>query len=322
MKKIKGIALEVSHKYITLLTAEGDYHKVQHPGGSVKPGDEISASLFKPILPVAYGLTASLAVAALILIFFFPSIIFNNDHLFPDGEDLTYGYLVLDINPSLEIGFNEDLEVTYLKPLNNDAALLLEGVEAGQNIFEVIDLLLGRSINLGFLTPGDLENLIMITVVQVDQSGFTPQNLADLIEEKLTQARIPYIMGIFEADEKALEKAQNAGISLNQYLLEEALEKLGEGNMSDRGHPLPELFIKFKDKLPFSEYRTTVVPELPPQVPFNAEDLPGPPDLPADIPVSPGQGNNGSDNRSDLPALPIPAEPGSGNKPGIPASLP
>jgi hypothetical protein len=209
MRKAQGIVLEISKKHIILLTPEGDYRKVPHPGGDIRRGEELNLSL-PPARPKAVGALALLAAAALILIAIIPAGIPLTTDLPVDGSPEP-GYLVLDINPGLELTFNEDHEVTAFYPLNDDAVLLLEGVDVGGGLFSTLDLLLERSAELGFLDPDDSDNLVLITLVQTGEADISLELLADNVEQKLSQIGIAGSVGLFEAKGMQRDKPGKQG---------------------------------------------------------------------------------------------------------------
>jgi hypothetical protein len=316
MKKVqRGIVLEVNKKYIILLTPAGDCLKVRHPGGNIRLGEEFSCSASRPAWPKVVATAACLTAAALILIAVIPAGASLTDMF--DGDNSVQGYLVLDINPSLELSFNAELEVTAFHPLNEDAVLLLEGLEVGTYLFDIVGLLLERSIELSFLNP-DEKNLILIALVQIKETNISPQLLADLIERKLSTYGISGDVGIFETSNKDRNEALETGISLNRHLLLEALHGLDKEKVIGDDLPSADLLSGLKNRLPFSEFRTTVVPELPTQVPFDSDDLPGPPGLPVDLPVLPEQAENRKEKKPVLPELPVPVPFVPLDKPGPP----
>ena len=331
-KTLQGIVLEVHKKHVVLMTPDGDCHKVAHPGGHIKRGEEISLSSNAPAAWTKIAVSAAcLAVAALILITILPAgglftVVSDEEDLsiIPGSEDPVQGYLALDINPSLELSFDEGLEVTDLHPFNSDAVLLLEGLEKGDCLYETLELLVVRSVDLGYLEPESKENLVLVSLVPIEDTEISMQTLADLIEEKLTYYEIPGTVGISRASEQDRSKAEGKGISLNRHILLDALDKQDEEKINGANLPVADLLAGLKDKLPFSEYRTTVVTELPPQVPFDADDLPGPPELPVDKPEPglPDQAGKKGDNQKELPPVPLPVPSSPDDKPGPPDSVP
>ncbi len=320
MKKIRGIVVEVNKKHLVLLTPGGSFQRVPHPGGEIKRGEEVNCRASRSIWPKAAASAAIFAAAAILLVAIFPAGSPTNDLI--DGIDPVQGYLAVDINPSLELAFNEELELTAFRPLNDDAALLLKDLQTGAELFDVVELLLERAVTLGFLDPGESENIILMTLVRAGEADNLSHALADLVEEKLIQFGIPGSVGIFEADGRDRDQVLESGISLNRHLLIKALQAQGVEAVTSGDLPVAALVSALHDKFPFSEFRSAVGPELPPSVPFDAENLPGPPDQPVDLPDQPEQAENKSGNVPALPGLPAPDLAVLVDKPEPPNSLP
>ncbi len=328
-KTRQGIVLEVYKKHVIVITPDGDFHKVDHPGGHMKRGEEISLPSAEPARTKKAAAIAGLAVAALILIAILPTsglftVVSDGEdvNIIPDCEDPVQGYLALDINPSLEFSFDQNLEVTAFRPYNIDAELLLKGLEKGACLYETLELLIARSVDLGYLEPAAEENLVLVSLVPIESTEVSAQVIADLIEAKLIYYEIPGTVCISRANEQDHSNAKEKGISLNRHLLLEALHKQGKVITTGDALHVADLLASLKDKLPFSEFRTTVVPELPPQVPFDAEDLPGPPEMPANEPAMPDRAKAKGGKQPDLPQVPVPVPSAPDNKPGSPDSRP
>lgn len=319
MKKVKGIVLEVNEKELILLTSGGDYRKIPHPGGNIRPGEELTCRLPVPAWPKA-ALAASLLAAAVFLIAILPAglplfeLIDKNSH--------EQGYLALDINPSLELAFNADLEVTALQPFNDEAVLLLKDLETGADLAITVELLLERAAALGYLDPGREDNIVLMTLVTEEAVDDLPQLLADLVQDNLLQYGISGSVGVFEAESRQRNEALQEEISLNRYLLMEALDKRDMGQRAAGRQTAAQLMHILSDNLPFSEFRPGAARELPPVIPPEAEGEPGQPDLTDVIPELPEQADSKSENRPALPENPAPVLPAPAEKPDPPVSLP
>lgn len=273
MGKVRGIVLEVQSRHLIILARGGNYLRVQHPGGSIRSGDEITCSHSSTLLwAKLVAAAASLAVAAVILIFLAPILLPYNALI---GDEITAeGYLVVDINPSFELVFDENLNVISFHPLNENAALLLNEAERGEQLYTTLNRLLERSVLLGFLKPGGVDNLVIISVVQPDQVYVSPDNLADLVEDKLNQLSIACSVGIFEAEEQMRKDALLDDVSLNRHIIKEVLSLRGYDDPSWDFIPISELLYELEDTSHFSQFRNIILPELPSGTISEDEDRP------------------------------------------------
>lgn len=334
MKIVRGLVLEVKSKHLILLTPDGDYQKVPHPGGVIKRGDEITCRSSVRIWPKTFAAAALVAAAALILITILPLGIQDGGFIGNDDSvDPVYGYLIFDINPSFELVYNQDLEVTAMQPLNEDAVLLLQGLELNGKLYDTLEWLLERSVSLGYLDSDQEQNFIFISLIQPGEIEVVPELLADFIEENLSYLGISGSVGIFETDKQAHEKAAAAGISINRYLLLEALGEHHGEEISLDDQNLGELIRGLEGREIASLVISTFRPELPPQVPVDSNGLPGGGVLPVDKPGKPDipdkQGKPGkADDEKGLDVLPgrpdfVPQVPSGDNEgSGPPDSVP
>jgi len=318
MTKVRGLVLEVKSKHLILLTPDGDYQKVPHPGGVIKRGDEITCRSSVKIWPKTFAAAALVAAAALILITILPLGIQDGGFVGNgDSADPVYGYLIFDINPSFELVYNQDMEVTAMQPLNEDAALLLQGLELNGQLYDTLEWVLERSVSMGYLDSNQEQNFIFISLIQPGEIEVVPGLLADFIEENLSNLGISGSVGIFETDEQTHEQAAAAGISVNRYLLLEALGEHHGEEISLDDQNLGELIRGLEGKEIASLVISTFRPELPPQVPVDSDGLPGGGGLPVDKPDRAEE--KGKPGRPDfVPQVPS----GDNNGSGPPDSVP
>ena len=91
-------------------------------------------------------------------------------------------YVTIDINPSVELIVNGQEEVVYVNALNEDAEVLLSGLDLiGMNVDEATDLIIQTAIELGYI---DVE--ASDTVVQVSCTSDTA--LGEQIRERVKAA--------------------------------------------------------------------------------------------------------------------------------------
>jgi len=167
-----------------------------------------------------------MAAAAAVLILF----IFISDFtgFTPFKEDPAYGYIAMDINPSVELAFNSELEITEVRGINPEGGMLLEGLKPGDNLFTSLEYLLQRAVELSYLTPDHDQNFLMLTLVNPYGFSVSEAQLENLVQQNLSDRNIPGFVGIYKTGMDAREKALGQKISLNRYLLQEILKDKGE----------------------------------------------------------------------------------------------
>jgi hypothetical protein len=153
----KGIVLELDEEFVTLLTPEGEFIQVKKDG-EYKIGEEIEARMIKnPIVrrrSFRYVITCFMAAAALLVATLFH---------FPSNE--VYAYMSIDINPSIEVGVDEQLKVLKLKAYNEEGKEIVTQLSHWKKkafvdiAKEIIDL----SMKKGYLQKG---GQVLITTVE------------------------------------------------------------------------------------------------------------------------------------------------------------
>lgn len=318
MKKVEGIVLQVDKRKVILLTSDGDYLSVPHPGGSIEAGDRIVCSQPSSSWPKIVAAAASLAAVIFLVFFLIPAEGPENDLAEP--IDHQYGYLALDINPSLELVFDENQVVVDCLPLDEEAHILVKNCPGESRLEVVLEWLLERSVTEGYLDPEFEDNLVLVTLVESERVKVAPEMVADIIDERLLQLEVSAYLGINKADEQARKKADAEGMSLNRYLLFEALQDQTGGKVPV-DLPLPEVLSRLETPPGEGIFRSAGKPAVKTPVPFEADDLPEPAvvppkldDVPADTPEQPEE-KPGPPEDTPGPPEEMPGPPGNNTGP-------
>ncbi len=242
MKKVKGIVLKETASYVVLLTGEGDYVKAPRPVGKIRPGREIECLLpGKKKRRLSY---AFIAAAVLFLFAFIPQ-------LLPLVQESGHSYLVIDINPSVELAFNREMEVTEANPLNEAGKEILAGFSLGEDLLDSLDYLLVQSRELGYLQSE--ENLVMLTLVDNAQSGLEEARLGERVEESFAALDIKGYVSINKADEDKRQESFKEGLSINKYIVREEIRSTGD--VKDYQLPDTPLLQVVKERAPWINER-------------------------------------------------------------------
>jgi hypothetical protein len=314
MKVVRGVVMEICERHLVILTNRGDFLKVPHPGGEVQTGQEISSRLSAPSWSKAAIAAACFAAAALLF-----TIIMPPAGLFPGSGEAAYGYINLDINPSFEIAFNDELMVTGFDSFNDEALFLLEGLSAEGNVNDFLAQLIERACRHGYLKRADQENLVMVSIVQPDNGKLLQDELYAFLENKLTEMEISCLLIVTGADHKTREAALAEGLSVNRYMIARALQQEGYDTMPLAGTPLGELLLVIDQRLPFGrsghvELKDKRGGEFVP--PGQSEDHPGGP--PEGVTTGPPGGTppGQSDDHPGGPPEGVTTGPPGGTPPG------
>jgi hypothetical protein len=124
----KGVIMDVDERFLTLLTPEGEFLKARKQKQDYLIGEEIDffpvsegqkkKSMFLNLLP-GKALPAA-AIAVIVAASSFVPFINSND---------VYAYMSIDVNPSIELAVNDDLEVIDLEAYNAEGEKIISEIK-------------------------------------------------------------------------------------------------------------------------------------------------------------------------------------------------
>ncbi|WP_071459248.1 anti-sigma-I factor RsgI family protein [Bacillus massilinigeriensis] len=225
----KGIILEVNDLYVTLLTPEGEFMKTrklrkEYPlGGEIQflPLEEAAPAIRKKRLALTEAFKRSKAgalISAVILLFAFSVPMFNNNQV--------YAYLSIDVNPSIEMGLNEDLRVVKIKAYNDDGKTVLSGLKEwkSKDANTVAEMLLERMKELGYMKKN--HDVLIATVPA--KKGKADSKLKKTVKKiKAVTKEENLRVTVLSVTEKEREIAKSKGLTPGLYK-ENKLHKVNE----------------------------------------------------------------------------------------------
>ena len=121
--------------------------------------------------------------------------------------------VTIDVNPSIELEVDENDLVTFSRPLNVEAVLILEDLNlTGQPVNDAIDTIVATITENGYLD--DDENQVMINAVNEDP--VKEEALNDKIEDHVKSMQKVHVKGISESTREA---AQSHNVSAHKMSL-------------------------------------------------------------------------------------------------------
>jgi hypothetical protein len=225
----RGVVVEYNDDFVTLLTPDGQFLKTNSKLGSYEIGEEIT---FFPLMDereeaatrtsrikqrslidlfnsrkVRVGALSVLAIM-FFMISFLPS--FNNDKV--------YAYMSIDINPSFEVGIDNQLNVISLVPLNEEAEKLIDKLPEWENkpFDKIVDTIVDESKVEGYVYPG--KEILITTVINEEDKAIQNKLEAGIDEIRTSYEDEEMVVNTIESDNETREKAQNQGISTGKYL--------------------------------------------------------------------------------------------------------
>lgn len=213
----KGVILSINKRFVTLLTPEGEFLKTKRQERTYEVGEEITFSPFKPKVTLSFSSfhlsfkkKAVLSVAAALLILFSVLPSYSSEHV--------SAYMTIDVNPSIELELNDQLEVLKLTSLNEDGKLVIDKLTnwKGKEVKTVTNGIVETTKKLGYL-KGNKQIVVSTTLLDKDKK--LDKNLKEEIKEISEQGNVSQTkMKVIQATKTDRKQARKQGISTGKYV--------------------------------------------------------------------------------------------------------
>ncbi|MET3317066.1 UNVERIFIED_ORG: hypothetical protein ABIC97_000150 [Peribacillus simplex] len=213
----KGVILSINKRFVTLLTPEGEFLKTKRQERTYEVGEEITFSPFKPKVTLTFSSfhlsfkkKAVLSVAAALLILFSVLPSYSSEHV--------SAYMTIDVNPSIELELNDQLEVLKLTGLNEDGKLVIDKLTnwKGKEVKTVTNRIVETTKKLGYL-KGNKQIVVSTTLLDKDKK--LDKNLKEEIKEISEQGNVSQKkMKVIQATKTDRKQARKQGISTGKYV--------------------------------------------------------------------------------------------------------
>ncbi|TKH04132.1 anti-sigma factor domain-containing protein [Peribacillus simplex] len=243
----KGVILSVNKRFVTLLTPEGEFLKTKRQERVYEVGEEITFTPAKQKFTLAFSnfhssfkKTAVLSIASTFLILFsiLPS--------YFSGP--VSAYMTIDVNPSIELELDDDLEVLKLTGLNEDGKLVIGQLKdwKGKDIKTVTNRIVETTKQLGYL-KGNKQIVVSTTLLEKDKE--LDKNLKEEIKEISEQDNVSNTkMKVIQATKSDRKQAREQGISTGKYLEKKLNEDKDKVKVNKR-EPAPAPDKKVEEKV-------------------------------------------------------------------------
>ncbi|MGW6382677.1 anti-sigma-I factor RsgI family protein [Peribacillus butanolivorans] len=213
----KGVILSINKRFVTLLTPEGEFLKTKRQERTYEVGEEITFLPFKPKVTLSFSSfhlsfkkKAVLSVTAALLILFSILPSYSSEHV--------SAYMTIDVNPSIELELNDQLEVLKLTGLNEDGKLVIDKLTnwKGKEIKTVTNRIVETTKKLGYL-KGNKQIVVSTTLLDKDKK--LDKNLKEEIKEISEQGNVSQTkMKVIQATKTDRKQARKQGMSTGKYV--------------------------------------------------------------------------------------------------------
>ncbi|TKC18435.1 anti-sigma factor domain-containing protein [Robertmurraya kyonggiensis] len=235
----KGIIMDMNERFLTLLTPDGEFLQINRQKYDYEIGQEVpipitekqKATNFSFFHSLKGKSLAAVAIASILALITF----------IPFNQNEVYAYMSIDVNPSIELGVNEDLKVIELIPYNESGRTLIEelGNWKKKDLKALTEEILASLKGKGYLKT---EQEIVIGTVHTGESKEKIESKLEEalkeIEENISDEKAKVIS--YEATEKERELAQEKGLTAGKLISEQKSNQSEKPTQADK-HVAPKV---------------------------------------------------------------------------------
>ncbi|WP_226535572.1 anti-sigma factor domain-containing protein [Fictibacillus halophilus] len=222
----KAIIVEVNSRHLIVLAEGGEFKKVKNTNPAYTVGQEIMIPVLKEKKDSIFSVfinwkTATAAALAIFLLFF--------QVLSPMSTEGAYAYVGMDMDPSLELKINEEMQVLNILSFNEQGDTVLEhmGEWEEKEIGYVTNLIFEACEDLGYLKTK--EEVLITTTLSEEIPENKEKEMKEKVNEVMTETakKKSVEMTTIVMSSKEREKAKKMKISPGHYAIYTAAKKSG-----------------------------------------------------------------------------------------------
>ncbi|UQD51498.1 SigI regulator RsgI [Bacillus methanolicus] len=214
----KGIIMEIHDGFLTLLTPDGEFLRARKLHNHYQIGQEID---FFPVAAIdrkkphwmnLFAFIKGKAIAAASIAILLSVILF----LAFNQNDKVYAYMSIDINPSLELGVNENLKVVELTPYNKEGRAIIEEIHGWKkkDFSVVTEKILAKIKEKGYIN--EKKDLVISTVYTGKREKSSDKEILKELNKiesdfKKQDLKVTIVEGTAEEREKAIKQGITTG---------------------------------------------------------------------------------------------------------------
>lgn len=213
---MKGIVFDKNNNNLIVLTKEGQMKKIKSKSKNVNVGEEVDI----PIININRKLYSSIAAAIVFCIF---SLTLYMIYYTP------FGYVFVDINPSIKIVYNRFDKVIDTVPLNEDGENILSKVNLEKQKIDIaVESIVTQAKHQSYLKENK-ENYVLVTVSEFDKNHNVQKTLTEKIDY-IDDEDLAINWAILDTDVSEYKPTENESLGLS--VLKEKIKNKDNQNYS------------------------------------------------------------------------------------------
>ncbi|WP_100011365.1 anti-sigma factor domain-containing protein [Lentibacillus sediminis] len=217
----KGIVMEKHRRYTVIMTKEGAFLKsepIKHADIGVEVRYQPLRSKKGMLLYVPSGKKLSipiLAIACLLICLILPV------YTAP-ANSKTYAYVNVELNPSVELQVDKDLQVDAIRAINKDATRIVNTLTnyQGKKVESVIEMIIEQSEKSGLMENG--KNMLVGVSYNVEE---TEERIEERIEQYFSSHEDNWNIAAFQVPVNVRKTAEKEERSMNEIMAESIFGK-------------------------------------------------------------------------------------------------
>ncbi|MEX2415949.1 MAG: anti-sigma factor domain-containing protein [Paenibacillaceae bacterium] len=249
----KGIVMDIAEQSILVMTPDGQFKQIAKQDRSCQLGEEISYVdiIKKPSMnwraPRPFAIAAASVFCLMIVALL--SILGEGG-----STNKVAAYVTMDINPSIEVGIDENEHVIEVRGINDDGLELVKDLAYEGLTLEVFSDLIVQRIELGhYLDSGKANIIIASTVMNKDQKDYEIElaekvklKFIDAINKTHTAPKEQIIVTAITAPQEVRNEAVAQGVSTGKKAMQ-LLTRKNQKSTSDeelKEKPIQQMIIE------------------------------------------------------------------------------
>ncbi|MCR8645599.1 anti-sigma factor domain-containing protein [Paenibacillus sp. N1-5-1-14] len=220
---MQGVVFKITEDKIVVLCDDGKFRNLPHSPEMPVLGQKITV----PEIPIVqekkktgWKLQVSkrcIAVASFLLLIGIAWIL--NVSLRPAP---TVAMVAIDINPSIELFIDDKGKVNKTSFVNEDSKTLLQEKDLlGKEFYEAVGIIIHAAKKQGYIDLETDKKYVLMSVVDTGKAAF------QVDASKVTPDQDDVQLELYYADQQKQEKAKEAGLTLNKYIVYEQAKQMG-----------------------------------------------------------------------------------------------